>query len=75
MSWRNDVMAGKGTFSLMFEFREDGGLRVYSDDLPGLILSGEDPRAVLADVGPALEVLLDAMAYLRTKPTTPPPAR
>ena len=31
--------------------REDGGLRVWSDDLPGLILSGSDQLKVLQDVG------------------------
>lgn len=51
MGWRDVVVARKSTFCLMLEFREDGGLRVYSDDLPGLVLSGENPRAVLADIG------------------------
>jgi hypothetical protein len=39
-----------------FEPREGGGLRVYSDDVPGFVLSHKDARAVLADVKPALEV-------------------
>jgi hypothetical protein len=43
---------------LVFERREDGGLRVYSDEVPGLVLSGSDPDAVLADVKPALEGIL-----------------
>jgi len=34
--------------------REDGGLRVWSDDLPGLILSGVDQEAVLADLDIAI---------------------
>jgi hypothetical protein len=37
--------------------REDGGVRVCSDDVPGLILSGPDPLKVLADIGPALKIL------------------
>jgi hypothetical protein len=37
--------------------REDGGLRVCSDDVPGLILSGPNPAAVMSDVWPALLVL------------------
>jgi uncharacterized protein YkvS len=34
--------------------RGDGGIRVWSDDVPGLILSGLDPLKVIADIGPAL---------------------
>ena len=37
--------------------REDGGLRVCSDDVPGLILSGANQLDVLASIGPALEAL------------------
>lgn len=37
--------------------REDGGLRVCSDDEPGLILSGADPMKVMAGVWPALTIL------------------
>lgn len=37
-----------------FGFREDGGLRAQSDDVPGFYLSGSDPLAVLSDVIPAL---------------------
>jgi len=44
--------------TLKFQDREDGGLRVWSDDVPGLVLSGPDPVAVIGDVGPALSVLL-----------------
>lgn len=38
--------------------REDGGLYVYSDDLPGFVLSHLDADAVLADIEPALKVFL-----------------
>lgn len=41
-----------------FERREDGGLRPYSDDVPGFVLSHSDPKAVLDDVKPALERIL-----------------
>ena len=41
-----------------FEPRDDGGLRAYSDDVPGFVLSHSDPKAVLADVKPALEGIL-----------------
>ncbi len=38
--------------------REDGGLRIWSDDVPGLLLSGADPSAVWRDLGPAIQTLL-----------------
>lgn len=38
--------------------RQDGGLRVFSDDVPGLILSGTDPEKVMADVWPALQTIV-----------------
>ena len=45
---------------VVFERREDGGLRVHSDDVPGFVLSHSDPNAVFNDVAPALEVMLSA---------------
>jgi hypothetical protein len=48
---------------IVFERREDGGLRVYSDDLPGLVLSHSNPDAVLADVKPAIEGIMSAMYH------------
>lgn len=47
-----------GCIRVQFSEREDGGLRIMSDDLPGLILSGADQSAVWRDLGPAIEVLL-----------------
>ena len=44
-----------------FEGREDGGLKAYSDDLPGFVLSHSDPNAVLKDVKPALEGILSCL--------------
>jgi hypothetical protein len=41
--------------------RGDGGLYVWSDDVPGFVLSHSDPQAVLADVKPALEGILSHM--------------
>jgi hypothetical protein len=38
--------------------REDGGLRVSSDELPGLILSGSDEIIVLRALGDAIVQLL-----------------
>ena len=40
------------------EDRENGGLRAYSDDIPGFVLSNSDPVAVLKDIEPALEEIL-----------------
>lgn len=37
--------------TVTFERRGDGGLRVYSNDIPGLILSGRDAGEVLGDAG------------------------
>jgi hypothetical protein len=44
-----------------FERRPDGGLRAYSDDVPGFVLSHSDPELVMKDVGPALAGI---MSYL-----------
>jgi hypothetical protein len=44
-----------------FEPREDGGLRAYSEDVPGFVLSNSDPLVVIRDVAPALEFILSSM--------------
>ena len=38
--------------------RDDGGLRVSSSTLPGLILSGSDPKHVFSCIAPAITALL-----------------
>lgn len=38
--------------------REDGGLRVFSRDLPGLILSGPDRDAICNAIIPAMKAIL-----------------
>jgi hypothetical protein len=43
---------------LHIERRPDGGIRVWSDDVPGLVLSHRDPQRVLDDIKPALETIL-----------------
>lgn len=53
--------AGPFVLEVVFEQREDGGLRAYCDRLPNFVLSHRDPDAVLADVVPALETILSAM--------------
>lgn len=44
--------------TVCFEKRPDGGLRAYSDDVPGLVLSNSDVDGVLEDVTEALKVIL-----------------
>lgn len=44
--------------TVCFEQRPDGGLRVWSDDVPGLVLSSTDIDGVLADVTSTLGVML-----------------
>lgn len=41
-----------------FERRPDGGLRAWSDGIPGLVLSHRNVDRLLDDVAPALETLL-----------------
>jgi hypothetical protein len=48
-----------------FEHRADGGLRAYSDDVPGFVLSHSDQSAVMADVRPALEAILSDMFHTK----------
>jgi len=40
--------------------REDGGLRVHSDDLPGLILSGPNKHVICEMIAPAIQALFGA---------------
>lgn len=52
-------MMVSGCIRVSFETRADGGLRIWSDDIPGLVLSHADRSAVWRDLGRALEVILD----------------
>lgn len=49
--------------TVCFEPRPDGGLRVYSDDVPGLVLSSTDIDGVLADVTEALSFILSEQMH------------
>lgn len=40
------------------EDRGDGGLRVWSDELPGLILSGPNKTKIISAIEPAVRALL-----------------
>lgn len=46
--------------TVCFQGRNDGGLRVWSDDVPGFVLSNANAAAVMEDVEPALEAILSA---------------
>ena len=56
--------------------RPDGGIRVTSDDVPGLLLSGSDRQRIWSVVGPSVQHLLRANSGLDvvrvTGPMTPP---
>jgi hypothetical protein len=52
------VMSRTFKVTVCFESRPDGGLRVYSDDVPGLVLSSMDVDGVLEDVTEALKFIL-----------------
>lgn len=47
--------------TVCFQEREDGGLRAWSDDVPGFVLSHPDPQALIDDIEPALETILTAV--------------
>ena len=49
----------KHIIKVFLEDRDDGGVRVWSDDLPGLILSGRDRVKVLADIEPAARTIME----------------
>jgi hypothetical protein len=54
--------SGFAKIVVVFERRADGGLRVYSDDVPGFVLSHPDAGAVQRDVVPALEGIISEIA-------------
>jgi hypothetical protein len=43
--------------------REDGGLNVGSDELPGLILSGPDRDKIAAAIAPAIKALFEHRGF------------
>jgi hypothetical protein len=50
--------------TITIEPRGDGGLRIWSDELPGLVLSAKDQRAVLLDLSTAIVGLLEHNATI-----------
>jgi hypothetical protein len=61
MMGSREPLSGYFKVVVTLEQRSDGGLRAYSDDVPGFVLSHSDPSAVLSDVRPALETILSHM--------------
>jgi|HubBroStandDraft_2_1064218.scaffolds.fasta_scaffold11849_5 hypothetical protein len=61
------------TVCVTLEDREDDGLRVYSDELTGLILSGADKMAVMEKICPAIAAIFKEAANLDVvvKPAKP----
>jgi hypothetical protein len=49
--------------TVTLEDRADGGLRVYSEDLPGLILSGPDRESVGEKIAPAIAALFEHKGF------------
>lgn len=49
--------------NVTLEDREDGGLRVHSDDLAGLILSGANRDTVAAQIAPSIKALLEHKGF------------
>ena len=52
---------------VVFEKRADGGVRIYSDDVPGFVLSHQDVDAAEGDVIPALEAIISEMLGLQVR--------
>jgi hypothetical protein len=53
----SEMPAPEIEITIKLQSRPDYGLRVYSDDVPGLILSHSDPDLLMADVLKAIRVL------------------
>lgn len=66
--------SGNVKITVTFQAREDGGLRAWSPDVPGLVLSGADPAKVMEDLVPAIEAILEQRldCEVRAFPHSPP---
>jgi hypothetical protein len=53
--------------TVTFSDREGGGLSIYSDDLPGLILSGDNHDAVAKKIVPAIRALFEYKGFSKIK--------
>lgn len=52
-----DILKLPKGMTITLEAREDGGLRIWSEQMPGLILSGIEPQSVMAIVLPVIAAL------------------
>jgi len=59
--------------TVTLEDRDDGGLRIFSDDLPGLIMSVKNRDGIEAKIVKAIEILFDYKGYkgVRVRSTIP----
>lgn len=51
------------TLAVRFDDRADGGLRATSEDMPGLILSNADKKAVVDGVPVAIKAILEHQGF------------
>ena len=72
-SFEEQMMASWTVVTVTLADREDGGLRVFSNDLPGLILSGSERKRVVASIIPAIKALFEHNGYRKVvvRPTKP----
>ena len=68
-------MTAYSVVKVTLEDRNDGGLRVSSEDLPGLLLSGPDKQAVCERIAPAIQALfeLKGIPVVSVSPSQPIP--
>ena len=68
-----DAMFSLTVVTVTLKDREGGGLEVFSDDLPGLILSGSDRNKVASAIMPAIEALFRYKGFNKVivRPATP----
>ena len=67
------AMTTYSVLKVTLEDRVDGGLRVYSEDLPGLILSGRNKKTVCEGIAPSIKALLEhnGIRVLSVAPSQP----
>jgi hypothetical protein len=59
--------------TVTLEDRPDGGLRVSSDTLPGLMLAGSNKHAICEAIAPAIRAIFETKGYkiVNVLPNTP----
>ena len=75
MQTENAVAAPLATICVVFESRPDGGVRVYSDDVPGFVLSHPNRALVVKDIPIALETIISEMMKRPVKVIASPGSR